>query len=88
MDNIRRMATGCQPDVLSQPLPLPIMPPPPQSQPLTPITQLKKNPSLLLTPSLCSYNIIMVRNGIYVPYLKVEKGVEKSLRVFVLKIKR
>lgn len=48
MDNIRRMATGCQPDVLSQPLALPIMPPPPQSQPLTPITQLKKNPSLLL----------------------------------------
>lgn len=88
MDNIRRMATGCQPDVLSQPLALPIMPPPPQSQPLTPITQLKKTPSLLLTPSLCSYNIIMVRNGIYVPHLKVEKGVEKSLRVFVLKIKR
>lgn len=82
------MATGCQPDVLSQPLALPIMPPPPQSQPLTPITQLKKTPSLLLTPSLCSYNIIMVRNGIYVPHLKVEKGVEKSLRVFVLKIKR
>lgn len=83
------MATGCQPDVLSQPLALPIMPPPPQSQPLTPITQLKKKkPSLLLTPSLCSYNIIMVRNGIYVPYLKVEKSVEQNLRVVVLKIKR
>lgn len=54
MDNIRRMATGCQPDVLSQPFALPIMPPPPQSQPLTPITQLKKK------PQSAAYSFIML----------------------------